>query len=115
MARLHIGVKDYLGTSLTLQDVDNLSRREILLMLLQDYRNPAQLNMQSLKTMETALHMAVDSYNDTAIEELLAAGADPGIKNALNITIEGKVRHKIIELDRMFEKIPMSRQDFEQC
>jgi len=103
-ARLHIGVRDSLGTPLTLQDVDNLSNREILLTLLQEYRNPAQLNMQSMKTMETALHMAVDSYNDTAVEELFAAGADPGIKNALNMTVEDKVRHKIIELDRESEE-----------
>ena len=82
-ASRHLVVRNSLGTPLVCHYIDNLADREILLTLLQEFGEKEQLDLQAPDSMEIALHMEVDSRNDTAMKELLAAEANHKIKNII--------------------------------
>jgi len=86
VARLNEGVRTQDDQCMALEDVDVGANREILLTLLEKYRDPEQLDLKGGESEATALHMAVEHYNDTAVEELLTAGANWTIADSNDCT-----------------------------
>ena len=74
------------GEPMPLEDVGELANREILLTLLEKYSRAEELDLRGGEKESTALQMAVESFNDTAVEELLAAGASWTVEDAEGFT-----------------------------
>lgn len=87
VASMHVGTKDQTGVHLGPNQVDNLANREILMTLLEKYRDPQHLDYQAPDKLCTALHCAVSACNSMAVEELLSAGADWRLVDAEGDTI----------------------------
>lgn len=96
-----------LGGSVLESEFDKDTNAEILEVLLEKWKQPEEINARCCSGStrgNTALHMAVESGNEAAVEILLDAGADMHVENDLGET-PGQLTERLIGLDGSREEI----------